>query len=78
MGIYVFDTKFLIDQLRRDAADPNSAHDFGKDIIPYLVTERQGGRAPFLALLRALDARKRTSTGATSAPSTPIGRPTSI
>jgi len=38
MGIYVFETKFLIEQLHRDAADPNSAHDFGKDIIPYLVT----------------------------------------
>jgi glucose-1-phosphate adenylyltransferase len=38
MGIYVFDTKFLIEELRRDAADPNSSHDFGKDIIPYLVT----------------------------------------
>ena len=38
MGIYVFDTKFLIEQLKRDAADPNSSHDFGKDIIPYLVT----------------------------------------
>ena len=37
MGIYVFDAKFLYDQLRRDAADPNSAHDFGNDIIPYLV-----------------------------------------
>ncbi len=37
MGIYVFDTKLLFDQLRRDAADPNSAHDFGKDIVPYLV-----------------------------------------
>ena len=37
MGIYVFETKFLIDQLRRDAADPNSKHDFGGDIIPYLV-----------------------------------------
>ena len=37
MGIYVFETEFLFDQLRRDAADPNSAHDFGKDIIPYLV-----------------------------------------
>ena len=34
MGIYVFDAKFLFDQLRRDAADPHSAHDFGKDIIP--------------------------------------------
>jgi glucose-1-phosphate adenylyltransferase len=37
MGIYVFDTKFLIDELKRDAADPNSAHDFGKDIIPHIV-----------------------------------------
>ena len=38
MGIYVFETKFLIDQLRRDAEDPASSRDFGKDIIPYLVT----------------------------------------
>jgi glucose-1-phosphate adenylyltransferase len=37
MGIYVFDTKFLFDQLRRDADDPNSAHDFGRDIIPHIV-----------------------------------------
>jgi glucose-1-phosphate adenylyltransferase len=37
MGIYVFATKFLFDQLRRDAADPNSSRDFGKDIIPHLV-----------------------------------------
>ncbi len=37
MGIYVFETRFLFDQLRRDAEDANSAHDFGKDIIPYLV-----------------------------------------
>jgi glucose-1-phosphate adenylyltransferase len=38
MGIYVFDTRFLLDQLRRDAAEPGSSRDFGKDIIPYLVT----------------------------------------
>lgn len=37
MGIYVFETRFLLDELRRDAADPNSTHDFGKDIIPYIV-----------------------------------------
>ena len=37
MGIYVFDTDFLFDQLRRDAADPASKRDFGGDIIPYLV-----------------------------------------
>jgi glucose-1-phosphate adenylyltransferase len=39
MGIYVFDTDFLIDQLRRDAADMQSSHDFGADIIPRLVKE---------------------------------------
>jgi len=37
MGIYVFDTQFLFDQLRRDAADPDSKRDFGGDIIPYIV-----------------------------------------
>jgi len=37
MGIYVFNSKFLFEELRRDAEDPNSGHDFGKDIIPYLV-----------------------------------------
>jgi len=37
MGIYVFATDFLFDQLRRDAAEPGSSRDFGKDIIPYLV-----------------------------------------
>lgn len=37
MGIYVFETKFLFEQLRRDAADPNSSRDFGGDIIPHIV-----------------------------------------
>ncbi len=37
MGVYVFRTAFLIEQLRRDAATPGSSRDFGKDIIPYLV-----------------------------------------
>jgi glucose-1-phosphate adenylyltransferase len=37
MGIYVFETGFLIDQLRRDAETPGSRRDFGGDIIPYLV-----------------------------------------
>jgi glucose-1-phosphate adenylyltransferase len=37
MGIYVFKTALLFDQLRRDAATPGSTRDFGKDIIPYLV-----------------------------------------
>jgi glucose-1-phosphate adenylyltransferase len=37
MGIYVFATRFLIEELRRDAQDANSSRDFGKDIIPRLV-----------------------------------------
>jgi glucose-1-phosphate adenylyltransferase len=37
MGIYIFNAKFLYDQLRRDAELTASSHDFGKDIIPYLV-----------------------------------------
>ncbi|CAH0496934.1 glucose-1-phosphate adenylyltransferase [Novosphingobium sp. CECT 9465] len=42
MGIYVFDTAFLFDILRKDAEDPNSSRDFGNDIIPYIV---QNGKA---------------------------------
>jgi glucose-1-phosphate adenylyltransferase len=37
MGIYVFNANFLFEQLKRDAADPHSSRDFGKDLIPYLV-----------------------------------------
>ena len=37
MGIYVFETQFLFEQLMRDADDPNSKRDFGGDIIPYIV-----------------------------------------
>jgi glucose-1-phosphate adenylyltransferase len=37
MGIYVFETKFLFDALARDAADPLSSRDFGKDLIPFIV-----------------------------------------
>ena len=42
MGIYVFRTELLFDQLRRDAGTQGSARDFGKDIIPHLV---DGGKA---------------------------------
>jgi glucose-1-phosphate adenylyltransferase len=38
MGIYVFGTKFLSGELERDASDSASSHDFGKDVIPGLVT----------------------------------------
>jgi glucose-1-phosphate adenylyltransferase len=37
MGIYIFDAKFLYEQLREDAQLTASCHDFGKDVIPRLV-----------------------------------------
>ncbi len=37
MGIYVFETRTLFAELERDANDKDSARDFGKNIIPYLV-----------------------------------------
>jgi glucose-1-phosphate adenylyltransferase len=47
MGIYVFSRKFLVEQLKRDAADPESSRDFGKDIIPYLVKHGKAVAHPF-------------------------------
>jgi glucose-1-phosphate adenylyltransferase len=47
MGIYVFDSKFLFEELRRDAEDPNSSHDFGKDVIPYIVEHGRAVAHPF-------------------------------
>lgn len=40
MGNYVFNTEFLFDQLRKDAEDPDSEHDFGKNIIPNIIAEK--------------------------------------
>ncbi len=37
MGIYVFNAAFLYEQLIRDHQAHDSSHDFGKDLIPYLV-----------------------------------------
>ena len=37
MGIYIFNTRFLYEQLIKDADDPSSSHDFGKDIIPAVI-----------------------------------------
>ncbi|MGE4000725.1 MAG: glucose-1-phosphate adenylyltransferase [Planctomycetaceae bacterium] len=41
MGIYVFKTKFLFDQLCRDATLVESGHDFGRDIIPEIIHTHQ-------------------------------------
>ena len=37
MGNYVFNTSALIEALRKDAANPDSKHDMGGDIVPYFV-----------------------------------------
>jgi glucose-1-phosphate adenylyltransferase len=41
MGVYIFNTDWLLKELARDADDPQSSHDFGKDIIPKAVRERR-------------------------------------
>jgi glucose-1-phosphate adenylyltransferase len=47
MGIYVFDKDFLLEELEKDAKNPNSAHDFGKNIIPEIVNCGQAYAFPF-------------------------------
>jgi glucose-1-phosphate adenylyltransferase len=47
MGIYVFETAFLFDLLKQDAEDPNSSHDFGKDLIPSIVKNGKAVAHPF-------------------------------
>lgn len=47
MGIYVFNTKFLFEQLIYDADDPHSEHDFGKNIIPRVIKNYQVYAYPF-------------------------------
>ncbi|MCG7974164.1 MAG: glucose-1-phosphate adenylyltransferase [Candidatus Thiodiazotropha taylori] len=47
MGIYVFNRKFLFEQLIRDADTPQSSHDFGKDIIPGVIEKYRVLAYPF-------------------------------
>lgn len=47
MGIYVFRTEVLIEELLRDAANPESGHDFGGDIIPDVIHRRRVTAFPF-------------------------------
>ncbi len=39
MGIYIFNKKILVEILNEDANNPESSHDFGKNIIPVLVRD---------------------------------------
>jgi glucose-1-phosphate adenylyltransferase len=41
MGIYIFNWKLLEECLNRDENNPNSSHDFGKDIIPMLLNDEK-------------------------------------
>ena len=47
MGIYVFDAEYLYDLLRKDAENPESSHDFGKDLIPYITANGKAVAHPF-------------------------------
>ena len=47
MGIYIFNARYLYKELERDINDPNSSHDFGKDIIPRAVSLKQAAAHPF-------------------------------
>jgi len=37
MGIYLFDTRLLLEALHEDSQVADSAHDFGKDVIPRML-----------------------------------------
>ncbi len=41
MGIYIFNWKLLRRMLLTDMKNPDSSHDFGKDIIPTLLNDRK-------------------------------------
>ncbi|MEE9422150.1 MAG: glucose-1-phosphate adenylyltransferase [Gammaproteobacteria bacterium] len=47
MGIYVFNTAFLFEQLIKDADNVNSTHDFGHDIIPSIINNYRIFAYPF-------------------------------
>jgi glucose-1-phosphate adenylyltransferase len=48
MGNYVFNTRFLYEQVIIDADDPRSQHDFGRNVIPYSVGRHRVFAYPFL------------------------------
>lgn len=49
MGIYIFNTKFLYEQLIRDADNCDSSHDFGNDILPAVFENHRVIAYPFRA-----------------------------
>lgn len=56
MGIYCFSADFLLEQLRLDADDRGSRHDFGHDLLPRLVNTHGVQAFPFRDENRKRDA----------------------
>lgn len=48
MGIYVFSMEHLVRILSEDAEDPDSDHDFGKNVIPASINKSKAIAYPFL------------------------------
>ncbi|MBA4187831.1 MAG: glucose-1-phosphate adenylyltransferase [Planctomycetaceae bacterium] len=49
MGIYVFSTRFLIDELKRNAESSDHGHDFGQHILPKILGRERIHAFPFSA-----------------------------
>ena len=56
MGIYCFSTTFLLEQLKQDAHEPSSRHDFGHDLLPSVVDSHGVYAFPFRDENRKRDA----------------------
>lgn len=56
MGIYVFTARFLFEQLLKDATNPTSMHDFGRDLIPSIIQQHRVYAFPFRDENRKSDA----------------------
>ena len=78
MGIYVFETQFLFEQLRRDAGRSRIDPRFRERHHSLYRQAWQSLGAPLHAILRAFRARGASPIGAMSEPSMPIGRRISI
>ena len=56
MGIYVFETQLPVRPAAPGRGRPEFGHDFGKDIIPYLVKHGKAVAHRFSQLLRQIEA----------------------
>lgn len=59
MGIYVFDADYLYEMLEKEVSNPDTSHDFGKDIIPKAVEQGVIYAHPFE---RSCEGRNTTGT----------------